>query len=413
MDGHASRGLPLADEPAAASTRSTSRWLDAGDLRTPVAAFAVSRALLFGFAWASLRLSPGLAFGTRAFPSQPWLDGWVRWDSFWYLEIALSGYRWTPGQESTVHFLPLFPMLARLAAIPLRPALDDAHAVLAAGVALALASFLVGLVGVRRLGRDLVGETAAERDVRRVLLGVALPRARGLGALVRAPRLLADRCDARRSVRRDAPPRRRRDRDGRPRGAPPERLAPRAAAPRVGRARRGAPSAGSGRRRIVARVRRPARLRGERARSVRTDVRTGAHRGGCARDRAPPALCAARARCDDHRRVVAAPRARDAGARRRVLAADRRGRGVAPDRLPGNRARERHRLHGTVLLGHVPALLCARARRFRAERLPRPLRRVRAAPPPADVQLRALGLGPLSRRSAARLHGTIRAANER
>ncbi|HZR81694.1 MAG TPA: mannosyltransferase family protein [Candidatus Binatia bacterium] len=165
MDGHASRGLPLADEPAAASTRSTSRWLDAGDLRTPVAAFAVSRALLFGFAWASLRLSPGLAFGTRAFPSQPWLDGWVRWDSFWYLEIALSGYRWTPGQESTVHFLPLFPMLARLAAIPLRPALDDAHAVLAAGVALALASFLVGLVGVRRLGRDLVGETAADRAV--------------------------------------------------------------------------------------------------------------------------------------------------------------------------------------------------------------------------------------------------------
>src|SRR5262245_41772623 len=52
-------------------------------------------------------------FRSRLLPSNPWLDGWVRWDSMWYRDIALRGYFFTPGEESSVAFFPVYPLLIR------------------------------------------------------------------------------------------------------------------------------------------------------------------------------------------------------------------------------------------------------------------------------------------------------------
>lgn len=39
--------------------------------------------------------------------------GWVAWDSSWYMRIAQEGYNFVPGQQSSVAFFPLYPLLIR------------------------------------------------------------------------------------------------------------------------------------------------------------------------------------------------------------------------------------------------------------------------------------------------------------
>lgn len=39
--------------------------------------------------------------------------GWVGWDSSWYMRIAQEGYEYTPGQQSSVAFFPLYPLAIR------------------------------------------------------------------------------------------------------------------------------------------------------------------------------------------------------------------------------------------------------------------------------------------------------------
>ncbi|NMO13761.1 hypothetical protein HPC49_05670 [Pyxidicoccus fallax] len=39
--------------------------------------------------------------------------GWVAWDSSWYMRIAQEGYQFIPGQQSSVAFFPLYPLLIR------------------------------------------------------------------------------------------------------------------------------------------------------------------------------------------------------------------------------------------------------------------------------------------------------------
>ena len=39
--------------------------------------------------------------------------GWVAWDSSWYMRIAQEGYQFTPGQQSSVAYFPLYPLLIR------------------------------------------------------------------------------------------------------------------------------------------------------------------------------------------------------------------------------------------------------------------------------------------------------------
>lgn len=82
----------------------------------PLLAFLISRLGLFLLVYVSLivlpmRTSEGL---WRAFPQNLFLDGWSRWDSGWYINIAQYGY------SDTVHnvylntaFFPFYPLLIK------------------------------------------------------------------------------------------------------------------------------------------------------------------------------------------------------------------------------------------------------------------------------------------------------------
>ncbi|HVE75470.1 MAG TPA: hypothetical protein VND22_01745 [Actinomycetota bacterium] len=53
----------------------------------------------------------------HAFPEEPWLEGWVRWDAGWYWTIAEQGYTFTPGKQSPVVFFPAYPLAMKALAI--------------------------------------------------------------------------------------------------------------------------------------------------------------------------------------------------------------------------------------------------------------------------------------------------------
>ncbi|MGW6131517.1 hypothetical protein ACWFNE_15965 [Cellulomonas sp. NPDC055163] len=42
-----------------------------------------------------------------------WLDAWYQYDAGWYYEIATTGYRYTPGQQSSIAFFPVYPLSVR------------------------------------------------------------------------------------------------------------------------------------------------------------------------------------------------------------------------------------------------------------------------------------------------------------
>jgi hypothetical protein len=45
---------------------------------------------------------------------RPLIQSWYRWDAMWYAEIAERGYSYHPGQESSVAFMPMLPLLMRV-----------------------------------------------------------------------------------------------------------------------------------------------------------------------------------------------------------------------------------------------------------------------------------------------------------
>lgn len=44
------------------------------------------------------------------------VEGWAQWDSGWYYRIAHDGYSYVEGQQSTVVFFPVYPLLMRVTA---------------------------------------------------------------------------------------------------------------------------------------------------------------------------------------------------------------------------------------------------------------------------------------------------------
>lgn len=50
-----------------------------------------------------------------------WLDGWFQYDAGWYVHIATVGYEYTPGQQSSIAFFPVYPLGVRA----LADVLDD------------------------------------------------------------------------------------------------------------------------------------------------------------------------------------------------------------------------------------------------------------------------------------------------
>ena len=85
--------MPLPSTPPRRPRRA-GRWRLHPDLAYPVATFLGTRAALALVVWAGQVLLPlSAAPGAwLAYPRGLLLDGWVRWDSGWYLLVAQHGY---------------------------------------------------------------------------------------------------------------------------------------------------------------------------------------------------------------------------------------------------------------------------------------------------------------------------------
>ena len=75
------------------------KWLK--DYRVPLGVFIVTRGGLVLTIYLSMLLIPVHSGPDlwRVLPGNPLLDGWSRWDSGWYVDIAQNGYKGVPGTE--------------------------------------------------------------------------------------------------------------------------------------------------------------------------------------------------------------------------------------------------------------------------------------------------------------------------
>lgn len=118
-------------------------------LTVQVLAIAVVTRLGLAFVnWFSLRVLPRLPFyeGQRAdwfLPRTPLLDGWARWDSAHYINVALNGYGLDNPEEmgQRVAFFPLYPLLVRAVAFITRAEGTNAGFAIAAIIAANLCFF--------------------------------------------------------------------------------------------------------------------------------------------------------------------------------------------------------------------------------------------------------------------------------
>lgn len=100
-----------------------------------------------------------------AFPGHNWLDGWVRWDSFWYESIVDAQQRYLPSQMSNANFFPFYSWLSWIASLPFRALLDREHAFYIGALIVSSVSFVLGLKAVDQLTTKLIGQDVANRTV--------------------------------------------------------------------------------------------------------------------------------------------------------------------------------------------------------------------------------------------------------
>ena len=140
----------------------------AADLAAVWRAFWVSRLTVWVAGVAGMALI-GRADRWPGFDRAGWSTGYgaagdlllspaVRWDSVWLLEIADSGYAPDPARTA---FFPLYPLMVRAVAAPARLLGADHGALVAAGIAVSLVAFAVGLWVVHRLCELDLGRPAA------------------------------------------------------------------------------------------------------------------------------------------------------------------------------------------------------------------------------------------------------------
>jgi hypothetical protein len=156
--------------PAAAATRRGAR--DA------LLLFLGSRAILWLAAAFTLALFPGSLSPERGRWDDPllhdagdWIDVWARWDSYWFLRIADSGYHWP---SSTPAFFPLTPLAIRAVGLA-----TGGHLVVA-GVLVSLAAGAAATVLLHRLAMRLTDAATARRAVVALLV---FPTSLFLGAV--------------------------------------------------------------------------------------------------------------------------------------------------------------------------------------------------------------------------------------
>lgn len=114
----------------------------------PLKVFAFSRLGLAIVAYLSLTLIPfnDMEGTWRWQPDNLFLDGWARWDSSWYNDIATHGYRNEVNElgQTNTPFFPLYPLLIHL----LQPLFGNSYLT---GLIVANVSFLLALLLLHRL----------------------------------------------------------------------------------------------------------------------------------------------------------------------------------------------------------------------------------------------------------------------
>lgn len=128
--------------------------------RYPLLIALASRALLFLVVYLGLALIPvnssdGL---WRVFPDNLYIDGFARWDSGWYFQIAQGGYsiqaRNLEGQTNTA-FFPLYPAIISLASG------FGWQGMLVLGITVSNVAFVLGICLLYDLSQRLVGRKVA------------------------------------------------------------------------------------------------------------------------------------------------------------------------------------------------------------------------------------------------------------
>ncbi len=134
-------------------------WLDVALI------FLVNRLCLWLIAFiaqVALPVQTGAGF-YHAAPGNLWLDGWARWDSGFYLEIASGGYRLTFGEPSSVAFFPLYPIFVNLVS-------RITNNALIAGILVSHAALLGALLVLYKLTLLEFGHSTARRAVYYILI---------------------------------------------------------------------------------------------------------------------------------------------------------------------------------------------------------------------------------------------------
>ena len=131
-------------------------------------AFASSRMALIITGYLALTLFPAHpveSWQRLAFPDHNWIDGWVRWDSFWYESIVDPHPRFVPEYLSNANFFPFYSWVSWIVALPFRAFLDLEHAFFIGALIVSSSSFLLGLAAVDRLATKLIGADGSSRTI--------------------------------------------------------------------------------------------------------------------------------------------------------------------------------------------------------------------------------------------------------
>ena len=100
-----------------------------------------------------------------SFPANAWIDGWVRWDSFWYESIVDPHPRFVPGYLSNANFFPFYSWVSWVMSLPFRALLDLEHAFFIGALIVSSVSFVLGLTAVERLTTSRAGQDVAVRTI--------------------------------------------------------------------------------------------------------------------------------------------------------------------------------------------------------------------------------------------------------
>jgi hypothetical protein len=131
-------------------------------------AFASTRLALVVTGYLALTLFPAHPVESwmgLSFPDHNWIDGWVRWDSFWYESIVDPHPRFVPAELSNANFFPFYSWVSWIVALPFRAFLDYAHAFFTGALIVSSVSFLLALKAVERITTKLTDRDVATRAV--------------------------------------------------------------------------------------------------------------------------------------------------------------------------------------------------------------------------------------------------------